>query len=167
MIRKANIEDIKRIMKIINKTIVEMRNYNNTQWDESYPQEKDFVNDIKERNLYVTEIGGSLLGFVCINKTKSVEYNRVNWSLDEDCMVVHRMAVNPCYREIGIATKLMNFADELALENNIRYLKTDTYSVNIKMNELLKKCGYNMTGKISFFGKEKVFYCYEKILKLI
>lgn len=55
-------------------------------------------------------------------------------------------------------------ADEHALKNNVRYLKTDTYSINTKMNALFVKCGYKLIGEMSFLGKEKPFYCYEKVL---
>lgn len=162
--RKAVIEDIKNVMEIIKETIVEMHSYGNYQWDENYPQEKDFLNDIQKGDLFVAEREGKLVGFVCINKVEPVEYNGLNWSLNDNVMVVHRMAVNPAYRKNGIGTELMKFADELALKNNIRYLKTDTYSLNSKMNRLFEKCGYKLVGEMSFLGKEKPFYCYEKVL---
>lgn len=164
MMRKAVIEDIKNVMEIIKETIVEMHSYGNYQWDENYPQEKDFLDDIQKGDLFVIEREGKLVGFVCINKVEPVEYNGLNWSLNDDAMVVHRMAVNPAYRKNGIGTKLMKFADELALKNNISYLKTDTYSLNSKMNRLFEKCGYKLVGEMSFLGKEKPFYCYEKVL---
>lgn len=164
MIRKAVMEDLKDIMEIIKQTIAEMQTYNNTQWDENYPQEKDFMNDIRKGDLFVVEQEGKLVGFVCINKIEPVEYSGLNWLLNEATMIVHRMAVKPNFRRHGIGTELMKFADELALQNNIRYLKTDTYSINIKMNALFKKCGYDFVEEMSFLGKEKPFYCYEKIL---
>lgn len=164
MIRKAAVEDIKDIMEIIRQTIQEMRTYNNTQWDENYPQKKDFIDDIENQNLFVVEKNETLVGFLCINKIEPAEYKNLNWSLHEDCMVLHRMSIGPNYRRCGIATKLIKFAESLALKNNIRYLKTDTYSVNAKMQALFKKCAYNFVGEIHFNGKEKTFYCYEKIL---
>ena len=163
--RKAVIGDLKEIMEIIKETIAEMHSYNNYQWDENYPQEKDFMNDIQKGDLFVAEKNGRLVGFVCINKIEPVEYNDLNWSLKEDVMVIHRMAVNPAYRRNGIGTMLMNFAEDLALRNNIKYLKTDTNSLNTKMNSLFKKCGYNFVSEMSFLGKETPFYCYEKTLK--
>ncbi|WP_368488838.1 GNAT family N-acetyltransferase [Clostridium sp. BJN0013] len=164
MVRKAVMEDLRDIMEIIKQAIVEMATYNNTQWDESYPHEKDFMNDIQRGDLFVTEQEGKLAGFICINKVEPAEYNGLNWSLNKHCIVVHRMAVNSIYRRSGIGTKLMKFADKLALENNIGYLKTDTYSINMKMNALFKKCGYEFVGEMSFLEREKPFYCYEKIL---
>ncbi|KAJ53599.1 GNAT superfamily N-acetyltransferase [Clostridium tetanomorphum] len=162
--RKAVIEDLKDIMAIIKETIVEMHSYNNYQWDENYPREKDFIDDIKKEHLFVKEKEGKLVGFVCINKVQPVEYNELNWSLNEEAIVIHRMAVNPSCRREGIGTKLIKFADKLALENNIKYLKTDTYSLNKKMDALFRKCGYNFVGEMSFIGKGKPFYCYEKVL---
>lgn len=164
MIRKAVKEDIKNIMKIIEETIVEMHLYGNYQWDENYPQEKDFINDIQKGDLFAYEREGKLVGFVCINQVEPAEYRGLNWSFNEEFLVIHRMAVKPSVRKTGIGTELMKFADRLALENNIRYIKTDTNSVNAKMNALFKKCGYNFVGEISFLGKEKPFYCYEKII---
>lgn len=32
------------------------------------------------------------------------------------------------------------------------------------MNSLFKKCGFNLVGEMSFLGKEKSFYCYDKLL---
>ncbi|ADK16926.1 MULTISPECIES: GNAT family N-acetyltransferase [Clostridium] len=164
MIRKAIMEDIKDIMEIIRQTIAEMRTYNNTQWDENYPQKKDFIDDIENENLFIVERNEILVGFLCINKIEPAEYNGLNWSLNEDCLVLHRMSVSPNHRRCGIASELMKFTESLALKNNIQYLKTDTYSVNAKMQALFKKCGYNFVGEIHFNGKEKPFYCYEKIL---
>lgn len=164
MIRKANINDLDSIMGIIKSTVEEMKDYNNTQWDENYPSDKDFVSDIEKQDLYVEEVDGKIAGFICINYDEPKEYIDLNWSSNEKAMVVHRMAVNPHFRKMGIASKLVDFAEELAKENNVLYLKSDTYSINSKMNSLLIKCGFIKIGEMSFLGKEKSFYCYDKIL---
>ncbi|MCB2361674.1 GNAT family N-acetyltransferase [Clostridium estertheticum] len=97
-----------------------MRSYNNDQWDENYPQEKDFINDIQKEDLFVIEREGKIVGFTCINKVEPVEYNELNWTINETAMVGHRMSVSPDYRRNGIGTELMKFTDELALKNNVR-----------------------------------------------
>ena len=58
----------------------------------------------------------------------------------------------------------MKFTEEFALKSNVRYLKTDTYSINPKMNSLFVRSGYKLIGEMSFLGKENPFYCYEKVL---
>ena len=164
MIIKAEKNDITDIMKILDVTVKEMKSYNNTQWDENYPQTKDFINDIENSDLYVEVENNNIKGFICVNYVEPKEYNDLKWSSIEKCMVIHRMAVNPIYRNNGIGSKLMNFAEELALKNGIKYLKTDTYSINIKMNSLFEKFNYKFVGEMQFLGKENPFYCYEKCL---
>ena len=136
MIRKANMNDLESIMKIIKSTVEEMKTYNNTQWDENYPLEKDFVSDIKKQDLYIYEVDGEVAGFICLNYEEPEEYLGLNWSSNKKAMVIHRMAVNPNFRKTGIASKLVDFAEKLAVENNVSYLKSDTYSINSKMNLL-------------------------------
>lgn len=164
IMRKAHLEDIKEIMSIIRKTIMEMHSYHNHQWDEFYPQEKDFINDIQVGDLYVAERNGRLVAFICVNKIEPAEYSGLNWSSRKDVMVIHRMAVDPEYRRNGVGRELMNFAEDLALKSNIDYLKTDTNSINEKMKALFLKFGYNFIGEMSFLGKETPFYCYDKLL---
>ncbi len=164
MITKANLNDVKQIMEIINETVKEMKSYNNTQWDETYPQDKDFIKDIESQDLYVDKKDDIITGFICVNYIEPSEYNDINWSRDDKCMIIHRMAVNSNCRNQGIGTKLMNFAEELALQNNVTYLKTDTYSINTKMNSLFNKFGYTLAGQMNFLGKEELFNCYEKTL---
>lgn len=164
MIRNAVKDDIKAIMKIIKKTIEEMQSYNNDQWNETYPSEEDFIIDIENGDLFVIEREGELAGFACINKVQPLEYKELNWFLKEGAIVIHRMAVNTEFRKKGIGTELMKFADEFALRKGMRYLKIDTYSLNTKMNSLIKKCGYNFVGEIHFPERKKEFYCYEKVL---
>ncbi|MDR3600789.1 MAG: GNAT family N-acetyltransferase [Desulfosporosinus sp.] len=164
MIRKAKPEDIKEIMAIISKTIVEMHSDNNYQWDENYPQEKDFSSDISQGDLFVLERDDKLIAFICVNKVEPAEYRGLNWSLQEEAMVIHRMSVDPEYRRKGVGQKLLLFAEDLAQTNSKRYLRTDTYSTNQKMRALFIKCGYNFIGEINFLRKEKFFNCYDKVL---
>ncbi len=164
MIRKATTIDISKIMEIITATISEMKLYNNTQWDETYPQAVNFLKDIEEGSLYVNELDNEIRGFVCVNYVEPTEYNCISWQSLEKAMVIHRMAVNPNFRNQGVGISLLKFSEELALKNGVSYLKTDTYSINDKMNSLFKKFGFQLVGEMEFLGKEKPFYCYDKII---
>lgn len=165
MIVKAVREDIPGIMEIIGETVEEMKGYGNTQWDENYPKAENFLGDIEGGTLYVLKEEGELKGFVCIDFTQPGEYSGIEWSSNERCMVIHRMAVGRSARRQGIGRKLMEFAEVLAGENGVEYLKTDTYSINENMNILFRRCGFIKAGEMSFLGKEKPFYCYEKLLR--
>lgn len=163
MMRLAKLEDIQQIMFIIRSTISEMRTYNNIQWDEAYPQENDFINDIQEGTLYVSERAGQLVAVMCVNNVEPEEYQGLNWSSDK-ALVIHRMAVDSKHRRKGIGLEMMKFAEELAHQKNTDYLKIDTNSLNEKMKALFMRCGYSLIGEMSFMGKETPFYAFEKKL---
>ena len=164
MIRNAQASDLDAIMAIVRKVNVEMRAEDRVQWDESYPQLEDFAQDIAEETLYVNETTGRISGFICLNQLEPEEYRLLQWSLNEKPLVLHRMAVDTAFRNQGIASRLMRFAEELARNAGVRYLKSDTYSLNPQMNALFKKMGFSFVGAIRAFGRPSLFNCYEKIL---
>lgn len=165
MMRKAAIQDLNSIMEILGEIIEEMHAYNNFQWDENYPQAGDFAADIEKGELFVSERENKVVGFICINRDQPIEYEGLKWSSAGEALVLHRMGVSTDCRKAGIGTELVGFAEELAKKRNIKYLKTDTYSLNIKVQRLFQKCGYVFVGEMCFLGKEKPFYSYEKILE--
>ena len=167
MIRAATMDDVSNIMEIVQAVILEMHGYNNFQWDENYPLVEDFAGDIKKGTLFVYIQGEKIRGFVCINRDEPSEYDGLKWSLSEEALVIHRMGVSPDYRKVGVGRALIVFADELAIKNSVRYLKTDTYSLNTNAQGLFEKYGYVLVGEISLLEKEKSFYCYDKTIDII
>ena len=51
MLRLATMQDLTRIMAIVQATVREMHAYGNYQWDEVYPTEQDFAADITQGDL--------------------------------------------------------------------------------------------------------------------
>jgi ribosomal protein S18 acetylase RimI-like enzyme len=164
VVRQAILDDIPDIMRIVQQTITEMRVYNNTQWDESYPRESDFAADIEKRDLYAVDRDGRLAGFICVNRVEPVEYDGLTWSRNCSTLVIHRMAVDTDCRRNGVGIDLLKHAEWLADRDRIEYLKTDTNSLNSNAQKLFEKYGYRKVGAMSAFGKETPFYCYEKSL---
>lgn len=165
MIRLAVKEDIDSIMNIIKDTIIEMNSYGNTQWASDYPGKEHFLQDINHKDLYVYEQNEKIYGMICINKIEPDSYKDVKWQSVQKAFVIHRMAVDINQRKKGIGMALMEFADKYAKEQGIYYLKTDTYSINEKMINLFQKNGFQFQGVMKFLGREKDFYCYDKILE--
>lgn len=161
MIRKATLKDVDKIMDIIKKIIIEMKEQGNKQWDENYPIREDFINDIEKENLYVDEFNEDITSFICLNYEQPDEYKDLKWTSDKKVLVIHRMGVNPSFRRQGKAKNLIRYAKNFAINNKIESIRTDTNSKNLKMDNLFKKCGFEFVGEIHFFKKEDPFYCYD------
>ena len=164
MIRNAVISDLAQIVEIAESSKLDMHSYGNFQWNEDYPKEKDFIKDITEGTLFVYDVKGSIAGLICINRDEPEEYKNVNWSTAKEAFVIHRLAVNNSFRGQGVGYKLINYVKDICIENEISYIKTDTNSLNIKAQGLLRKCGYTFVGETSLLAHEGLFYCYDKVL---
>lgn len=161
MIRLAKEADIDSIMIIVKQTIEDMQIYGNEQWDYQYPTTVNFAKDIANGTLYVVEEEKQVVGFMCIDDYEPEEYDNLNWHRNDNCMVIHRMAIHMEVRKKGIATQLVNHGMAVAKEKGARLIKTDTNSRNPKMKAFFEKYGFNFVGEIAFMGKESLFHCYE------
>lgn len=163
-IETARAAHLDEIGAIVRETMRLMHAAGNFQWDEAYPSRADFAADIVRGELFVALREDVLQGFICVNHAEPQAYAALAWTGSETPLVLHRMAVAPRARRGGVGQALMCFAEETARRQNVRYLRTDTYSMNEKAQRLFTRCGYRLVGEIRFRGLEKPFYCYEKAL---
>ena len=165
MIRQATIADLDDVMTIIQATVAIMNQEGNDQWSEEYPIRADFEQDIVKEELYVyCDKEGVPRGLVCLNEEQLEAYEPLAWQLETPALVIHRMAVDPTARRQGIATQLMNFAEDMAAQCGLQQVRTDTYHCNERMQALFEKMGYCKVGQCYFIEELGAFYCYEKLL---
>ncbi|MEK4668116.1 GNAT family N-acetyltransferase [Niallia sp. FSL R7-0271] len=165
-IRLATINDLDAIMNIAAKTIKIMNEEGNDQWSDKYPAEKDFKTDIENSSAFVAIMDEEVVGSIAIDRIGGKNYDLIEWTLTEkNFYVIHRLMVDPEIRGGGIASKLLAFAEIIAIENDTFYLKTDTYAINEKAQNLFLKNGFNKVGELHFPGKERPFYCFDKSFK--
>ncbi len=163
-IRKATENDLDEIMEIISEVQDEMKKDNNPQWnkEDDYPNRNKFLSDINNNALYVYE-DKIIKGFMAITIDQG-DYNDLLKTSNKKAYVLHRLAIKKEYRNEGIASKLFQFAESLAKENNIELLKGDTEKSNIKMNKLFNKLGFVQKGEFEYDDYPGHYNYYEKEL---
>jgi GNAT superfamily N-acetyltransferase len=145
-----------------------MRAMGNLQWDDHYPNQQVFHQDIQLKQLWVAELIGTLAGVAAITTDQSPEYADVGWDLNEPAIVTHRLAVDPAFRGAGIAIALMQQAEMVALARGMSVLRVDTNTQNPATQRLLPKLGYTLAGEIGLaFRPGLRFLCYEKRLERV
>ncbi len=165
MIRKAKLSEIEEIMSITRACGANMASNGIFQWNDFYPNRDAFVVDVARDELYVLSSKNNIAGCIVISSEKDAEYNDVDWlTKDGQNYYIHRLAIHPSFQKMGHAKKLMDFAETLALENNIVSVRLDTFSQNHRNQKFYKARGYTRLGNI-FFPKqsEHPFHCYEKV----
>jgi GNAT superfamily N-acetyltransferase len=165
LIRLATQEDIPALMALVRRVVPLMRAAGNLQWDEKYPNEAVFEQDIALTQLWISDIDGSIAGVAALTMDQEPEYAQVGWDLNERAIVVHRLAVDPVFRGAGVASALMQKAEELAVERSITVLRVDTNTQNAATQQLFPKLGYLLAGQIGLSIRPGLrFLCYEKRL---
>ena len=151
-------------MTIVDETIENMKLYQNIQWCSKYPSLQTFENDILNENLYVFDNKGICIAFIVIDMNEPEPYNGLKWHSNLPHLNIHRFAVSDSYKNKGIASQLLKYADTLAKNKQIKYIKIDTNSKNIPMINLLLKNKYIETDRVFFRNIIDEFICFDKIL---
>jgi ribosomal protein S18 acetylase RimI-like enzyme len=164
-IRLAIASDVPLIMTLVRSIVPAMRATGNHQWDDAYPNPAAFTRDISENQLWVAEVDGNLAGFAAITTEPGHQYEQIGWDPNEPALTIHRLAVDPAFRGLGIASALMQHAEALALARNIAVLRVDTSAQNQVTQRLFPKLGYTYSGEITLTYRPGLrVLCYEKRL---
>jgi len=166
MIRKAKQTDIEAILTMTKACAKAMIAKGIYQWNEHYPNEVAFINDLKRNELYVLLDRDKIIGSIVISTLMDEEYIPIKWlSKNENNIYIHRLAIHPEYQGKGFAQKLMSFAETFAIENNYSSIRLDTFSKNKRNQKFYELRGYKRLGDI-YFPKQSEFpfYCYQLVL---
>lgn len=155
--------DLSEVFVLVKAAIAVMHADGIDQWDDIYPSFDQFKTDIVARHLYLAKTGLQLCGIIVLNDIEDPTYVASTWQyVGGPFLVVHRLAIDPCYTKKGIARQLMIHAEAIAKARRCEAIRLDTYSKNPKSQSLFKGLNYQKVGKVTF--RDKWFYCYEKLI---
>lgn len=158
-------QDLHKIMYIVDEIKQEMIESGNDQFSDDYPTINHFRDDIENGHLYVRGIGTDIAGIICINNEEiGSEDDDIKWSRLTPCTAFYRLFVNNLYRRRGIAEELILLAEDISRRQRLNYVKAATYEINFPMISLFEKLNFKYVGKIFVETKKFPFYCYEKLL---
>jgi len=165
MIRLARQGDLPALMTIVRRVVPLMLGSGNLQWNDSYPNEEVFLEDIERRQLWVAEIDGTVAGVTAMTTDEEPDYVQADWDHAQPALIIHRLAVDPSFRGGGIARALLFKAEEIAITQGIFVVRADTNTENLATQRLFPSLGYRFAGEISLRARPgQRFICYEKQL---
>ena len=156
LIRNTRVEDIDDVMAIYESAREFMRETGNGgQWGNSHPARELIEEDIVNKNGYVVEENGEVIGAFFFKIGEDPTYNVIHggeWLRDGKYGVIHRIAVK--YHGRGI----VGFVYDHCF-NIIKNLRIDTHKNNIPMQRSLEKAGFRYCGIIHIAsGAERIAY---------
>jgi ribosomal protein S18 acetylase RimI-like enzyme len=168
LIKKASKQDLDQLLTVVKSCGKNLIDQGIFQWNEEYPKREDLLEDIELQELWKLEYGNSIVGLIVLTEIEDAEYLHVKWLTKNDKnLYIHRLAVHPNFQGKGFAQKLMDFAENYALENGYKSIRLDTFSQNKRNLQFYEKRNYVKLESI-YFPKQSAFpfYCYEKIMNV-
>ena len=164
-IRKAKTNELNQIMGVYHSCVKGMIDLGIDQWDESYPNREVIEKDIEIGDYYVGIINDEIVSGIKIDTKQDPTYLAIDWQdKTNNFMVVHRLCAKTSVWSKGVGKQMMEFAENLALENKHISMRLDTYTNNPKAIAFYKRIGYKQLGHINLKPDKDIYYCFEKIL---
>lgn len=156
LIRKANINDLKEVIKIYDQAIEKFKQERTFQWEKGFPpNEESFKNDLVNNEIYVATLDNDIVGVMTFLLNGEDDYLEIDgeWINEDKYLTIHRIAVSKEYYGKGIGYKLIDFAKDYCIFNNYKSIRIDTHNKNFDMKRMLERNGFVYTGIIKLRNK--------------
>lgn len=149
ILRKTKLNDVYRVMEIIDQAKQYFKNSGIDQWQEGYPNDETIQQDITNEEAYVLEDNGHILGTCMVTVHGEPTYDVIDgkWLFDDDYICVHRIAVDNQYKGAGLASIILD--QVVAMYPAYRSIRMDTHKDNLSMQRFLTKYGFVYCGIIT------------------
>ncbi len=166
---EKDIDGLAQLYDNLNDSLAAGNNY--PGWKKGiYPVRENAEDGVANKTLYVARENGKIVGTVILNHEPEAAYHTAEWGMKADyadVFVVHTFAVHPANSGRGIGKRLLDFAQQLAAETNMKAIRLDVFEKNVPAIRLYEKCGFRYVDTVdlglSNFGLDW-FRLYEKIL---
>ncbi len=163
LIRNTTARDMDRVLEIIASARAYFKAAGIPQWQGEYPSREIIERDIAAGESYVCEHDGNVCAFCAIVGGAEPDYERIyegEWKNQDEYISLHRVAVTPECKGIGVGAAFVGKAIEIAASRGISNIKCDTHRINTNMRRMLEKNGFELCGIIYLTedGAERVAY---------
>ncbi|MDO5813432.1 MAG: GNAT family N-acetyltransferase [Bacillota bacterium] len=149
ILRQTKLEDVSRVMEIINQAKSYFKENGIDQWQDGYPNEETIKRDIEKNEAYVLVDEDQIVGTCMVTIHGETAYNRIDgkWLLNSPYICVHRIAVDNKCKGKGLASTILDQA--VAMYPDYHSVRMDTHNDNLSMQKFLTKYGFQHCGTIT------------------
>ena len=172
LLRDATEDDLQDIVNIITYARKKLGERGVDQWQSpEYPTGDYYREDMSRGECFVLTHGDDVAAVFSLSFDHDPDQDTITdgkWSAAEPYCTLHRCAVAEKYRGTEMASIMMRYAEQKALELGMKAIRTDTHRNNKSMKRLLADCNYRYRGNITItFPAEhdKARQAFEKIIK--
>ena len=167
--KQRDIDALEKLYNDLNDYLAQGTNYPGWAKD-IYPIRREAEIGVSEGNLFILKIDDKIAGSVVLNHEQGEVYNQVTWGVEagpHEVILINTLVVHPDFWGRGVATKLMDFAKDYAIQHRAKAIRLDVAIQNTPAIALYEKCGYTYIGTIDLglpYAHLKWFKLYELVL---
>jgi ribosomal protein S18 acetylase RimI-like enzyme len=164
-INQAKPGDLIEILFLLRVCIRDMNANGLKHWNNTYPGVEMIQSDLEKGAIYLVKDKGVCKGMVTLNAYQPDDYKSLRFPSGHlKPLYLQNMAVHPKWQGKGIATKMIDFAQEFAKQRGFDCIRLDVFMPSEKARHLYEK---QLFREVTSFHSEfqKIPYiCYEKQL---
>ena len=145
LIKNSTQNDVPKIFELYRIATAYMKSKNQVAWPEFSPELID--TEIKEKRQWKILIEDQI---ACIWATTLSDEEIWGEANKTPAVYIHRIATNPNFRGRNLVKKIVDWADDYARKNNLKYIRMDTVGLNEGLINHYQKFGFD------FLGAEKL-----------
>ncbi|WP_413628096.1 GNAT family N-acetyltransferase [Fructilactobacillus vespulae] len=152
-VRKATLEDLDDIKKIIDAGRGFLKEQGIDQWQGEYPNREDLKRDIDNQTSYVIDVDGKVAGSATLHLGIDPDYLEMEegaWDNGSEAhySAIHRVSVSHEYRGQGLAAKLISGLFTVSELLGFKDVRIDTHPKNKGMQHIILASGFTQKGVI-------------------
>jgi ribosomal protein S18 acetylase RimI-like enzyme len=162
---KAKPTDLIEILYLLRVCILDMNKKGLKHWNSAYPDHEKVQQDLRDGSIYLVKDRGVCKGMVTLNESEPEDYKQLAFPSDrKKPMYLQHIAVHPQWQGQGIATRMVDFAQKLALEKGFDAIRLDFFQPSEGAKQLCKKQSFKEIASFHSAYQKIPFVCYEKQL---
>lgn len=152
--RRATEADLEEILNLTAQAKAYLASQGLDQWQNGYPNEENFRQDMARGDGWLFTADGIPAGYLCITRQHEAAYDVIDgqWLTEGPYAAIHRIMVRPDLRGSGLASEMVQLAEDLSLGWGCAGLRVDTHLNNQPMLRMLGKNGFVLCGVIHLIG---------------
>lgn len=162
---QATPDDLSQIKIMLSSCIAKMHREGIYIWDENYPSQETLMKDILHGCLFLFKYQQQVVGMIVLDEKQDEKYTTINWQYKSPVFIIHRLCVSGEQQSKGIASRLMDFAEQKAAKENYHSIRLDVYHKSEQAIRFYEKRAYQVRGAIVLDYIGESFFCYEKLIK--
>lgn len=162
---KAKPTDLIEILYLLRVCILDMNKKGLSHWNSAYPGPEKIQQDLRDGSIYLVKDRGVCKGMVTLNESEPEDYKQLVFpAARKKPMYLQHIAVHPKWQGQGIATRMVDFAQKLALEKGFDAIRLDFFQPSEGARQLCKKKSFKEVAPFHSAYQKIPFVCYEKQL---